>query len=102
MNKIGLKDLDDIALGATFLGTGGGGDPYIATLMTRKAIEQNGPVTMLPLDEVPDDALVFACGNMGAPTVAIEKIMGADQPPAAGLQLHDAHLQRSYPWKTHG
>ena len=23
MNKIGLKDLDDIALGATFLGTGG-------------------------------------------------------------------------------
>jgi len=93
MNKIGLKDLDDIALGATFLGTGGGGDPYIATLMTRKAIEQNGPVTMLPLDEVPDDALVFACGNMGAPTVAIEKIMGADQPPAAVRAL-EAHLGR--------
>ncbi len=93
MITIGLEDLDDIALGATFLGTGGGGDPYIASLMTRRAIEENGPVTMLSLDEVDDDALVFACGNMGAPTVAIEKIMGADQPPAAVLAL-EAHLGR--------
>ena len=93
MIKIGLEDLDDIALGATFLGTGGGGDPYIASLMTRRAIEENGPVTMLSLDEIDDDALVFACGNMGAPTVAIEKIMGADQPPAAVLAL-EAHLGR--------
>ena len=93
MIKIGLEDLDDIALGATFLGTGGGGDPYIASLMTRRAIEENGPVTMLSLDELDDDALVFACGNMGAPTVAIEKIMAADQPPAAVLAL-EAHLGR--------
>jgi len=91
--QITLDDLDDIALGATFLGTGGGGDPYIASLMTRRAIEANGPVTLLSLDEIADDALVFACGNMGAPTVAIEKIMGADQPPAAVLAL-EAHLGR--------
>jgi uncharacterized protein len=94
MIEIGLDDLDDIALGATFLGTGGGGDPYIATLMTRRAIAEHGPVTMLSLDELADDALVFACGNMGAPTVAIEKIMGADQPPAAVLAL-EAHLGRT-------
>ena len=78
MIKIGLEDLDDIALGATFLGTGGGGDPYIATLMTRRAMIENGPVTLLSLDELEDDALVVSCGNLGAPTVAIEKIMGAD------------------------
>jgi DUF917 family protein len=93
MIKIGLDDLDDLALGATFLGTGGGGDPYIATLMTRRAIETHGPVTMLSLDELADDDLVFACGNLGAPTVAIEKIMGADQPPAAVLAL-EKHLGR--------
>ncbi|MBL6953047.1 MAG: DUF917 domain-containing protein [Alphaproteobacteria bacterium] len=87
MIKISLDDLDDIALGATFLGTGGGGDPYIATLMTRRAITEHGPVTMLSLDELADDALVFSCGNLGAPTVAIEKIMGADQPPDAVLAL---------------
>ena len=94
MIKIGLDDLDDIALGATFLGTGGGGDPYIATLMTRRAIEEHGPVTMLSLDELDDDALVVSCGNLGAPTVAIEKIMAADQPPAAVLAL-EKHLGRS-------
>ena len=87
MIQITLDDLDDIALGATFLGTGGGGDPYIGTLMTRRAIAANGPVTMLSLDELADDALVFSCGNLGAPTVAIEKIMGADQPPNAVLAL---------------
>ncbi|MDP6874006.1 MAG: DUF917 domain-containing protein [Alphaproteobacteria bacterium] len=91
MIEIGLDDLDDIALGATFLGTGGGGDPYIASLMTRRAIAEHGPVTMLSLEEIDDEALVFACGNMGAPTVAIEKIMAADQPPAAVLAL-ESHL----------
>ncbi|MBT4687690.1 MAG: DUF917 domain-containing protein [Rhodospirillaceae bacterium] len=94
MIKIGLEDLDDIALGATFLGTGGGGDPYIATLMTRRAMIENGPVTLLSLDELEDDALVVSCGNLGAPTVAIEKIMGADQPAAAVLAL-EKHLGRS-------
>ncbi|MDA1099229.1 MAG: DUF917 domain-containing protein [Proteobacteria bacterium] len=93
MIRITLDDLDDIALGATFLGTGGGGDPYIATLMTRRAIAANGPVTMLSLDELADDALVMSCGNLGAPTVAIEKIMGADQPPNAVLAL-EKHLGR--------
>ena len=93
MIEIGLSDLDDIALGATFLGTGGGGDPYIATLMTRRAITENGPVQMLMPEELDDDALVIACGNLGAPTVAIEKIMGADQPAAAVLAL-EKHLGR--------
>ncbi len=93
MIKIGLNELDDIALGATFLGTGGGGDPYIATLMTRRAIKAKGPVTMLSPEELDDDALVFACGNLGAPTVAIEKIMGAEQPPDAVRAL-EAHLGR--------
>ena len=93
MTRITLDDLEDIALGATFLGTGGGGDPYIATLMTRRAIAEHGPVTMLSLEELADDALVFSCGNLGAPTVAIEKIMGAAQPPDAVLAL-EKHLGR--------
>ncbi|MDP6342237.1 MAG: DUF917 domain-containing protein [Alphaproteobacteria bacterium] len=93
MKQISLAELDDIALGATFLGTGGGGDPYIAGLMTKRAIETHGPVPLLALAEVADDALVFACGNMGAPTVAIEKIMAEEQPPAAVLAL-ESHLGR--------
>ena len=29
MRKIGIQQIEDIALGASLLGAGGGGDPYI-------------------------------------------------------------------------
>ena len=29
MRKIGIKEIEDIALGAALLGSGGGGDPYV-------------------------------------------------------------------------
>lgn len=33
--RIGPDDMEEIALGGAFLGTGGGGDPYIGKLMAR-------------------------------------------------------------------
>ncbi|MDF2678966.1 MAG: hypothetical protein K0R47_156 [Brevibacillus sp.] len=74
MRQIGKQEIEDIAVGAAVLGTGGGGDPYIGKLMALQAIEEYGPITLLSVDEVPDDALVVASGGMGAPTVLIEKI----------------------------
>ena len=44
MRELTLDDLDDMVLGATLLGTGGGGDPYIARLMVRQAMEDFGTV----------------------------------------------------------
>ena len=41
MRTIDIGDIDDMALGATLLGTGGGGDPYIGKLMAKAAIERN-------------------------------------------------------------
>lgn len=81
--EIGVADLDDIAAGAAILGTGGGGDPYIARLLARQAITECGPVTLVDPDEVPDDAAVFPVGMMGAPTVMIEKLPNSDQAAAA-------------------
>ena len=40
MRTISYEDIDDLALGATLLGTGGGGDPYIAKLMVKQAIDR--------------------------------------------------------------
>ena len=71
---IGVADLDDIAIGGAILGTGGGGDPYIGKLMAQQAIRKFGPVRMIELDDLDDDALVVPCAMMGAPTVMIEKI----------------------------
>ncbi|MCM2293149.1 DUF917 domain-containing protein [Allorhizobium sp. BGMRC 0089] len=68
------EDLDAIALGGAFLGTGGGGDPYIGKLMAREAIRRHGPVTLLGADEVADEALCISVFMMGAPTVMVEKL----------------------------
>jgi hypothetical protein len=76
---IGVADLDDIAIGGAILGTGGGGDPYIGKLMAQQAIRKFGPVRMIELDELDDDALVVPCAMMGAPTVMIEKIPHGDE-----------------------
>jgi DUF917 family protein len=65
--------LDDIALGAAVLGTGGGVDPYIGKLMAQQAIRRKGPVTMLDPRELGDDDLVIPSAMMGAPTVMLEK-----------------------------
>ena len=45
--KIGLPELENIALGAAVLGTGGGGDPYVGKLMAAQAIREHGPVPRL-------------------------------------------------------
>lgn len=71
---IGLEDLRDISTGATFLGTGGGGDPYIGRLMTASAIKEFGPIEVLELSDLPDDAWIMPTAMMGAPTVMIEKV----------------------------
>jgi hypothetical protein len=74
VRTIGLDDIDDMALGATLLGTGGGGDPYIAKLMVRQAIEEYGPIRIVEPAELPADGLVLTTAVIGAPTVILEKI----------------------------
>jgi uncharacterized protein len=63
-----------MARGCAILGAGGGGDPHIGLLQALQATEECGPVQLVDLDELPDDALIMPCGMIGAPTVHIEKI----------------------------
>lgn len=79
MRLIDEQELDDIALGAGILGTGGGGDPYIGRLLAREAIRAFGPVELVEVGEVPPDALVIPSAMMGAPTVMIEKLPRGDE-----------------------
>ncbi len=74
MRQIGIDDIDDMALGATLLGTGGGGDAYIAKLMVKQAIEKYGPIDIVAPEELPQDGLVMSCAVIGSPTVILEKI----------------------------
>lgn len=74
MRLIDEAALNDITLGSTILGSGGGGDPYVGMLLARDAIRRFGPVPLVDLDEVPDDANLCFVGGIGAPGVLIEKL----------------------------
>lgn len=82
------QSLRALARGCAVLGAGGGGDPYLGLLQVLQATEDFGPVSLVDLDELPDDSLIMPCGGIGAPTVSIEKIENGDE----GSRLRD-HLE---------
>lgn len=71
--------IPELARGAAVLGTGGGGDPYIGALLAEQALQKYGEVPVVPLDDVPDDAVVVTVAMMGAPTVMVEKLPGLEE-----------------------
>jgi uncharacterized protein len=79
------QSLRALARGCAVLGAGGGGDPYLGLLQALQATEDFGPVSLVDLDELPDDSLIMPCGGIGAPTVSIEKIENGDE----GNRLRD-------------
>lgn len=79
MRKIGISEIEDIAIGAALLGAGGGGDPYVGKLVAMDAVQECGPVALLDPEEVPDDALIIPIAMMGAPTVLAEKAIGGTE-----------------------
>src|SRR5262249_59260953 len=78
-------NLPDLARGCAVLGTGGGGDPQTGLLVSLGAVEEEGPVTLVDLDDLPEDGLLMPCGGLGAPTVSIEKFGNG----AEGARLRD-------------
>jgi DUF917 family protein len=79
LRRVSEENLDDLAVGAAILGTGGGGNPYIGKLLAKQAIRERGPVELVSVDEVPDDAVVVPSAMMGAPTVMVEKLPRGDE-----------------------
>jgi uncharacterized protein len=89
MKRLLVPDtLRALARGCAVLGAGGGGDTYLTLLQALQATEDYGPVALVDVDELPDDALIMPCGGIGAPTVSIEKIENGDE----GDRLR-AHLE---------
>lgn len=77
--KIGCEHLDDLSLGAVFLATGGGGDPYAPKLVTDQVLSAHGPIDLLPVDALDDEAFVVTIGSVGAPTVSLELLPSVDE-----------------------
>jgi DUF917 family protein len=80
VRELSEQAIHDIAYGATVLGTGGGGDPYLGTLAAIAATRRHGPVRLADADELSDDALVAFPFLIGSPVPFLEKL-------AAGTEL---------------
>jgi uncharacterized protein len=90
--RLTVSDLPDLARGAAFLGTGGGGNPYIGRLMVERAMQETGrELELLALGDLPDDALVIPTAMMGAPTCIVEKLPEGLE-AAASLRRLEEHL----------
>ncbi|MGF7151841.1 hypothetical protein FHS96_005509 [Sphingomonas zeicaulis] len=85
--------LGDLARGAAFLGSGGGGDPYYNLLLGEAEIERSGGFRMIDAHALPEDALVAPCGWIGAPTVSLEKLPSGDE-AVAGLRRLEEMMGR--------
>ena len=91
--KLGANDVADIAMGGALLATGGGGDVTIGSMVTRDVLNRHGPVTLLPLEAIADDATVIAIGGVGSPTLMQEKLSNGEEPVWA-LEALEEHLGR--------
>jgi DUF917 family protein len=80
LRHISKTHVDDIALGASFLAAGGGGNVEIGKLLLKRAIEKFGKVELITVDELRDDDFIVPLGEMGAPVVGLEKFGRGDEP----------------------
>ncbi|MCL6442451.1 MAG: DUF917 domain-containing protein [Alicyclobacillus sp.] len=90
MKEIDQQAIEHIAAGATLLGTGGGGDPYIGKLMALQAVQKYGPVPLMKPEDLAPDDLVVPISMIGAPTVLMEKIPSGREMVKI-LELMEAH-----------
>jgi DUF917 family protein len=77
--RLDAQNLGSLARGCALLGAGGGGDPELGLVMALTAVQEHGPVRVVALDDLDDDALIMPCGLVGSPSVASERIWNGDE-----------------------
>ena len=85
MWKVTAEHLEDLAIGAGILGTGGGGNPFLGKLEALEHLKRGAEMRVVGLEEVADDAFATTVGGMGSPTVGIERIRRGDEAQQAHL-----------------
>lgn len=96
MTQINIDDIKHIAIGASLLGAGGGGNPYVGTLMAISAVREKGPVQLIDPTDVPEDALVISASMVGAPAVSLEKFPNGNEYDKAFPLLEETYGQKAY------
>src|ERR1700731_4351787 len=69
-----LDDIECLAIGASILGTGGGGSPYLGLLNMRRLYAEGHRVSLMSPLDLADENWVAVVSNMGAPLVGQERL----------------------------
>ncbi|HEV7807198.1 MAG TPA: DUF917 domain-containing protein [Solirubrobacteraceae bacterium] len=91
MLQLDASNLPALARGCAVLGAGGGGDTGLGLVMAVEAVRRYGPVTVLELDDLDDEAHVMPCGMVGSPSIARERIWSGDEGDVLRLLFEDLH-----------
>lgn len=92
--KLTEQHIEDLATGAAFLATGGGGDPYLSLLCAKQSIAQYQAAELISISELDDDAVIVAVGSVGAPTTSLELLPSIDDPIIA-IKEFERHMSLS-------
>ncbi|MCY4254726.1 MAG: DUF917 domain-containing protein [Gammaproteobacteria bacterium] len=94
LRRLEIDHVARIALGATLLGAGGGGDPYISLLAARQIYaDGDRAADLIPLAELDDEAQVICVAGFGAPTVEKERLFELPH-LLHGMRTLEQHLGR--------
>lgn len=69
-----IDDIDDLAVGAWVIGTGGGGNPHLNHLNVQGLMSNGETFELIDPVELADDARVAVVSTMGAPLVMQERL----------------------------
>jgi DUF917 family protein len=104
MKILDRKDIADLCLGATVLGTGGGGSPELGLFLLNRLIEMGKKIRLISVDEVPDEEVVIHPAMVGsiAPSRGEERktedyrsrILAEDGPLLTGLRTLEEAMGR--------
>lgn len=90
------SDIEDLVVGTTLLGTGGGGSPQIGREILESDLKAGKKLRVGSLDEIPDDALVVSPYHVGsvAPNLKATKKTVVSDPFSVALELIERQLKR--------
>jgi hypothetical protein len=107
VRRLDRIEVSDLCIGATVLGTGGGGSPELGLTILNRLLEMGKEIKLISVDEVPDDEIVVHTAMVGsvAPSPGgkmereeyITKILFEEGPLLTGLRtLEDVLSKKVY------
>jgi uncharacterized protein len=77
--RVSAAVVNDLAVGAAVLGSGGGGDTRSGAAAIRAALGAAGTVRLIPAGSLRPDAWVAAVASVGATAVMLERLLSGDE-----------------------